>query len=102
VHGDLWRGKVVSDARGEPALIDPLALFGDREPELAYSEVFGRFPPAFYLAYRSVWPVDPGYEERRDLYALCHYLRDLGNPDFHDVTPRIEAALRWYLGPTSL
>lgn len=26
-------------------------------------------------------------------------LRDLGNPDFHDATPRIEAALRWYLGP---
>jgi fructosamine-3-kinase len=100
LHGDLWAGNVVSDARGEPGLIDAPAFFGDRELELAYSEVFGRFPPAFYAAYREVWAPDPGYEERRDLYCIYYYLRDLGDPERHDVTPRIEAALRWYLGPS--
>jgi protein-ribulosamine 3-kinase len=99
LHGDLWRGNVVTDAQGEPALVDPCAYFGDREMELTYTEVFGQFPPAFYAAYNEVWPMAPGYAERRDLYSLYYHLDRLGVDHFHDPTPRIESIARWYIGP---
>lgn len=73
LHGDLWRGNVGFVA-GQPALFDPATHYGDHEADLAMSELFGGFPARFYAAYREVWPPVPGYERRRDLYALYHIL----------------------------
>ena len=74
LHGDLWSGNVAFDASGRPVLYDPATHFGDRECDLAMSELFGRFPAACYDAYQAVSPLAEGYAVRRDLYQLYHVL----------------------------
>jgi len=48
--------------------------WGDREADLAMTELFGGFPPEFYSAYEEVAPRDPGYARRKALYNLYHVL----------------------------
>jgi fructosamine-3-kinase len=75
VHGDFWRGNVLSTEGGEPALVDPAVYRGHREVDLAMSELFGGFDSVFYDAYRERWPLRPGYEEvRRHVYQLYYLL----------------------------
>lgn len=73
LHGDLWSGNA-AQANGEPVIFDPACYFGDRETDLAMTELFGGFPDAFYAAYRQAWPLDAGYETRKTLYNLYHIL----------------------------
>ncbi|WP_341675839.1 fructosamine kinase family protein [Niveibacterium sp. SC-1] len=77
VHGDLWSGNVGVLDSGMPAIFDPAVYLGDREVDLAMSELFGGFPNSFYLAYREAAPLDPGYEARKQLYNLYHILNHL-------------------------
>ncbi len=72
LHGDLWGGNWGSLAGGEPVLFDPACYYGDRETDLAMTELFGGFGAEFYLAYDAAWPRAPGYSGRRDLYQLYH------------------------------
>lgn len=74
LHGDLWSGNHAYLSDGTPTIFDPATYYGDRECDIAMSELFGGFPSAFYDAYRSAWPLDAGYEKRRDLYNLYHIL----------------------------
>jgi len=74
LHGDLWSGNWLAGADGRPWLIDPAVYYGDRECDLAFSELFGGFPPRFYAAYREAYPVAPEYEERKPIYQLYHLL----------------------------
>jgi fructosamine-3-kinase len=73
LHGDLWGGNY-SYAAGMPVLFDPAVYYGDREADLAMTELFGGFPDAFHAAYRAAWPLDAGYATRRTLYNLYHVL----------------------------
>lgn len=73
LHGDLWGGNV-GFADGEPVLFDPAVYYGDREADLAMTELFGGFSRDFYAAYREAWPLDPGYAVRKTLYNLYHIL----------------------------
>ncbi|MRR38339.1 fructosamine kinase, partial [bacterium] len=68
---------VISGPGRQPVLIDPAVYYGEREAELAFTELFGGFSRRFYQAYEAVWPLDPGYRERRDLYNLYHLLNHL-------------------------
>ncbi len=77
LHGDLWSGNALCGRMGEPVLIDPAVYIGHFEADLAMTELFGGFPPAFYNAYKEVNPVPAGYQERRDLYQLYHLLNHL-------------------------
>lgn len=74
VHGDLWGGNAGFTAKGEPVIFDPAAYFGDREVDIAMTELFGGFPAAFYRGYNEVYPLDAGYERRKTLYNLYHIL----------------------------
>lgn len=74
LHGDLWGGNWGVLADGSPVLFDPAVYYGDREADLAMTELFGGFPAAFYAAYRESWPLDDGYAMRRTLYNLYHIL----------------------------
>jgi len=74
LHGDLWGGNAAFLADGSPVLFDPAVYFGDREADLAMTELFGGFPKAFYAAYREAAPLDAGYATRKDLYNLYHVL----------------------------
>ncbi len=74
VHGDLWGGNAGCTASGEPVIFDPATYFGDREVDIAMTELFGGFPAAFYKGYNEVFPLDAGYEQRKTLYNLYHIL----------------------------
>ena len=74
VHGDLWSGNAGLLAGGGGALFDPAVYWGDREVDLAMAQLFGGFPQAFFAGYESIWPLEPGYQERVDLYNLYHLL----------------------------
>lgn len=74
LHGDLWSGNHAFLADGTPAIFDPAAYYGDRECDLAMTELFGGYPADFYAAYRGAYPLDPGYATRRDFYNLYHII----------------------------
>jgi fructosamine-3-kinase len=76
LHGDLWSGNAGFTAQG-PVVFDPAVYYGDREADLAMTELFGGFPREFYDAYRKEWPVDEGYARRKHLYNLYHLLNHL-------------------------
>lgn len=77
LHGDLWHGNAAIDDAGLLALFDPAVYFGDRETDLAMSELFGGFPDSFYAAYREAWPLADGFAQRKMLYNLYHVLNHL-------------------------
>ena len=75
LHGDLWGGNAGQlVAGGEPVIFDPACYRGDRETDIAMSELFGGFPTSFHAAYRAAWPLDSDYERRKPLYNLYHIL----------------------------
>lgn len=74
VHGDLWSGNAAITAAGEPVIFDPATYFGDREVDLAMTELFGSFPTAFYDAYEAAYPLSAGYSTRKTLYNLYHII----------------------------
>ncbi|KAH1068223.1 hypothetical protein GYH30_005972 [Glycine max] len=73
LHGDLWSGNISSDKNGEPVILDPACYYGHSEAEFGMSWCAG-FGGSFYNSYFEVMPKQPGFEERRDLYMLYHYL----------------------------
>lgn len=73
LHGDLWSGNVLFDRQG-PWLIDPAVYRGDREADLAMTELFGGFSPAFFQAYDSVYPRTDVYDLKVPIYNLYHTL----------------------------
>lgn len=72
VHGDLWGGNASCTVDGEPVIFDPATYYGDREVDVAMTELFGGFPNAFYQGYNEVFPLDSGYDKRKVLYNLYH------------------------------
>ena len=74
VHGDLWGGNVGALATGEVVIFDPAIYWGDREVDLAMTELFGGFGSTFYQGYESIYPIAPGFAKRKILYNLYHIL----------------------------
>ena len=74
VHGDLWSGNILCAKDKTPHIFDPAAYYGDREVDLAMSELFGGFAPAFYQGYQETWPLAAGFEKRKVIYNLYHIL----------------------------
>jgi len=74
VHGDLWSGNAAITRAGDPVIFDPATYYGDREVDLAMTELFGSFPADFYRAYNEAFPLDSGYQQRKVLYNLYHIL----------------------------
>jgi fructosamine-3-kinase len=92
LHGDLWSGNIGFTAEG-PVIFDPAVYYGDREADLAMSELFGGFPREFYDAYREAFPLREGYERRKPLYNLYHLLNHL-NLFGGGYLAQVEATLR--------
>ncbi|KPK49326.1 MAG: hypothetical protein AMS22_13835 [Thiotrichales bacterium SG8_50] len=74
LHGDLWGGNHAALRDGTPVIFDPAVYYGDREADIAMTELFGGFSPDFYEAYNEAWPLDAGYKVRKNLYNLYHVL----------------------------
>lgn len=77
LHGDLWGGNWGSAGPNQPAIFDPACYYGDREADIAMTELFGGFGGDFYAAYRDAYPLDSGYGTRKILYNLYHILNHL-------------------------
>lgn len=73
VHGDLWQGNI-GFTQGEPIIFDPACYYGDREVDLAMTELFGHLPTNFYQGYQEVYPLQAGFEDRKTLYNFYHIL----------------------------
>ena len=76
VHGDLWGGNAsfTNNDPAIPVIFDPATYWGDREVDIAMTQLFGGFPAAFYQGYAAVYPLAPGSDRRQILYNLYHIL----------------------------
>ena len=74
LHGDLWSGNCAFSANGAPLIFDPAVYYGDREADIAMTELFGGFGGDFYAAYNEAWPLDAGYKVRKTFYNLYHII----------------------------
>jgi len=77
LHGDLWGGNAAADTAGQPVIFDPACYYGDRETDIAMTELFGGFGADFYAAYNEVYALDAGFNVRKTLYNLYHVLNHL-------------------------
>lgn len=96
LHGDLWSGNYAYDGSGNPVLFDPAVYYGDREADIAMTELFGGFPADFYSAYRYDYPLDSGYNVRKVVYNLYHILNHLnlfGSSYCHQAEQMMERLL---------
>ena len=96
LHGDLWRGNAGFTAGG-PVVFDPAVYYGDRESDLAMTELFGGFPREFYRAYNDTLPLPREYETRKHLYNLYHLLNHL-NVFGGGYLAQVKQTLRLLLG----
>lgn len=94
LHGDLWSGNAAFTTDGTPCLYDPACYYGDREADLALTELFGGFPTEFYQSYTSEWPLDEGYAARKEWYNLYHLLNHANLFGGHYVSASLEAIER--------
>jgi len=97
LHGDLWRGNYMVAADDTPAIYDPAVYYGHREVDLAFTELFGGFPPRFYEAYDRVFPIEAGYEDRKRLYQLYPLLVHM-NLFGGGYTAQVDQIAEHYLG----
>jgi fructosamine-3-kinase len=74
LHGDLWSGNAGFNHNGEGTIFDPACYYGDREVDIAMTELFGGFPATFYDGYNQQWALDQDYSQRKNIYNLYHIL----------------------------
>lgn len=75
VHGDLWQGNTGFTCE-QAMLFDPACYYGDREVDIAMTELFGQFPDAFYHGYQDQYPLESGYLKRKSVYNFYHILNN--------------------------
>jgi len=74
LHGDLWGGNISALSDGSPVVYDPAFYYGDREADIAMTQLFGGFSGSFYTAYNEAWPLEDGYKVRKIFYNLYHII----------------------------
>nr|WP_263363231.1 fructosamine kinase family protein [Candidatus Enterovibrio luxaltus] len=57
-----------------PIIYDPACYWGNREVDIATTQLFPGFPKIFYQGYNEVWPFESEFYERKDIYNLYHML----------------------------
>ncbi len=70
IHGDLWSGNFMVNAKGRACLIDPAVYWGHPEIDIAMTTLFGGFNSSFYEAYNRHNPLEKGWQNRLDIYNL--------------------------------
>ncbi|MGC7560913.1 fructosamine kinase family protein [Pasteurella sp. PK-2025] len=73
LHGNLWIENCAT-ANNQIVTYDPACYWGDRECDLAFTELFEPFPAQFYENYDRTFPLDEGYVERKPIYQLYYLL----------------------------
>lgn len=82
IHGDVWTGNVLTRGGRIAGFIDPAISCAHPEIELAFSTMFGTFGDAFFDAYESLSPIEPGFHEVRcglyNIYPALVHIRLFG------------------------
>lgn len=97
LHGDLYNGNWIVGPGGEPYIVDPSFLYGDRHFEIAFSEMFGGLPEKFYEAYNESFPLREDYEDIKELYQLYYLLAHL-NLFGESYGSGVDTILKKYIG----
>lgn len=93
LHGDLWKGNVLTDQNGKTFLIDPAVYFGDPWVDLAMTALFGGFGRNFYEEY---FELNPSSSKRKELiphyqlYYLLVHLNMFGRSYYPDIAGILE------------
>lgn len=77
LHGDLWGGNYLCTENDTQVIIDPAVYYGHREADLGMTLLFGGFGDSFYSAYNEAYPLQPGWQERMEVYKLYHLFNHL-------------------------
>jgi fructosamine-3-kinase len=96
LHGDLWSGNAAMTSLSQPVIYDPACYYGDRETDIAMTELFGGFSADFYAAYNENYPLHSDYPIRKTLYNLYHILNHLnlfGEGYLHQAQTMIDSLL---------
>ena len=97
IHGDLWNGNFLIHDNSQPVFVDPAIYFGNREMDIAMSQLFGNFHPDFYSSYDEVFPFQKGWKERTNLcnlYPLLVHVNLFGRGYLNQV----KNILSYYVG----
>jgi fructosamine-3-kinase len=73
LHGDAQQNNFICTADGT-YVIDPAVYYGHREIDLALIDAFQPVPDEVFDGYRGLLPINPGFDERRDLWRIPLYL----------------------------
>lgn len=73
LHGDPWPGNLLFDGK-QMIAIDCGIYYGNREIDLSTVDFFYPVTERFFAAYHEVYPIDSGYEERKDLWRINQWL----------------------------
>ena len=73
LHGDAQQNNFISTESGA-VVGDPAIYYGHPEMDLAYVDYFQPVPDDVFVGYRELLPIDPLFNERRDLWRLYGYL----------------------------
>lgn len=73
LHGDAQQNNFISTREGV-YVIDPAIHYGNPELDLAFIDYFQPVPQAVFDAYREEISIDPGFDERRNLWRISGYL----------------------------
>ena len=100
LHGDAQHHNFCSTDAGA-VVIDPSPYFGHPEVDLALLDYFSPVPPETWSAYAEVRPIDPGFDQRRELWRVFAYLAvitvDPGTEFGRAFHLRLRAALDRYV-----
>ncbi|RUA12142.1 MAG: hypothetical protein DSY82_02065 [Flavobacteriia bacterium] len=70
IHGDLWSGNMMCGNGQTPFLIDPAVYYGNREMDIAMTQMFGGFNRNYLHFYNQFFPLEKGWEERISIHNL--------------------------------
>lgn len=73
LHGDPWPGNLLFDGK-QMVAIDCSIYYGNREIDLSTVDFFYPVSEHFFKAYHEVYPIDPGYSERKELWQINQLL----------------------------
>jgi len=70
VHGDLWSGNFICGKDQTPYFIDPAIYFGNREMDIAMTQLFSGFDNFYLNYYNEIYPLEKGWKERINIHNL--------------------------------
>jgi fructosamine-3-kinase len=92
LHGQLTMDNFAFLSDSNPVVLNPCCSYGDREMDLALTELSGEFSADFYTAYQAAYPLDKGYQQRKPIYQLYYLLNEF-NQSGGDYAQQIKALL---------